>query len=69
MVGFRNLLRFREVIPHLVRLLNAGGIWMVDCEDAYSALVKCRVEQVCHYSKYCPSILTSLGFIGYGTCD
>jgi len=47
LTSFRNLLRFREGVPHLVRLLRAGGIWTLDCENAYGALVKCRVEQVC----------------------
>lgn len=47
MPGFLNLLRFREVVPHLVRLLRAGGIWTMNCEAAYVALQKCRVEQVC----------------------
>ena len=44
--NFRNLLKFREAVPPLVRLLRAGGVWTVDCETAYSALVKCRVEKV-----------------------
>ena len=47
LAGFRNLLRFKEVVPHLVWLLRAGGIWTVSCDDAYAALVRCRVEQVC----------------------
>ena len=44
--AFRNLLRFETVVPHLIRLLSAGGIWTVTSEDAFSALVKCRVEGV-----------------------
>ena len=45
--NFTNLLKFKEVVPHLLRLLRAGGIWLVKCEKAYGALVKCRIEQVC----------------------
>jgi len=47
--GLRNLLRFKRVVPHLVRLLRAGGIWTVNCEAAYAAIVKCSVEEVCFY--------------------
>ena len=47
--GFRGLLQFKGVVPHVVRLLSAGGIWTVNGELAYSALVKCRIEGVSQY--------------------
>lgn len=50
--SFRHVLKFKEAVPHLVRLLHAGGVWTVNCESAYAALVKCRVErvyQIFHY--------------------
>lgn len=47
MVGFMTLLKVRNCVPHLVRLLRAGGIWTVNCENAYAALVKCCVDPVC----------------------
>jgi hypothetical protein len=47
--NFRNLLRFKEVAPHLARLLYARGIWTMNCELAFCQLVNCRVEQVCNY--------------------
>jgi hypothetical protein len=49
MNGLKGLLRFRMVAPQLVRLLGSGGIWTIDCEEAYMALTKCRVEQVSIY--------------------
>jgi hypothetical protein len=47
--AFRNLLKFPLVVPDLVHLLTAGGIWTMQCETAYAALVKCKVEHVCSY--------------------
>jgi len=47
--SFKHMLKFRSVVPHLVRLLNAGGVWTIDCETAYAALVKCRVEKVSYF--------------------
>lgn len=44
--SLKTLLRFRAVVPHLVRLLNCAGIWTLDCEEVYMALTKCRVEAV-----------------------
>jgi hypothetical protein len=44
--AFRTLLKYPNVVPDLVRLLRAGGIWTLNCEAAYSALTKSRIEQV-----------------------
>ena len=60
-----SLLRFKEVVPHLVWLLRAGGIWTVNCEDAYAALVKCCIEQVCQYHEHCSSSPFLLGLTGH----
>lgn len=43
---FPHILKFRRVVPHLLRLLRAGGVWTLNCEQAYHALLKCQVEQV-----------------------
>ena len=48
--GLRNILKYKEAVPHLLRLLQAGGIWSLNCETAYAALAKCRVEKVCKLS-------------------
>ena len=45
--SFRHILKFKEAVPHLIRLLGAGGIWSIDCEQAYFALLRCYVEHVC----------------------
>ena len=45
-ISLRNILKHKTAVPALVRLLHEGGVWMIDCEAAYSALVKCRVETV-----------------------
>jgi len=56
--SFRNILKFQDAMPSLVRLLNAGGVWTVNCETAYAALVKCRVEKVClQFFYYHPGIV------------
>ena len=47
---FHHLLKFKDAVPHLVQILVAGGIWTVDCEPAYGALVKCRSEKVSLFS-------------------
>ena len=49
---FRNILRYKEVVPHLARLLNAGGIWTLDCEKAFERLVQSRIQQVCHFLNF-----------------
>jgi hypothetical protein len=51
-IGFRNLLKFKDAVPPLLDLLSAGGIWSLDCERAFKNLTKCRVEEVSKiYSK------------------
>lgn len=62
--AFRSLLKFQDVVPDLVRLLRAGGIWTLNCENAYAALVKCRIEPVCilfHQVRIivCPDVVPS----------
>ena len=48
--SFRQLLKFKKAVPLLVRLLDAGGIWVTiqECEKAFAALLKCKVEDVCN---------------------
>ena len=46
----RNLLRYKEVVPHLARLLTAGGIWTLNCEKAFESLLQSRIQHVCHFS-------------------
>ena len=64
---FCHLLKFKEAVPHLLRLLRAGGIWTVDCEKAYAALVKCRIEQVYqfHLKLFLYSFLSFFSLTGY----
>jgi hypothetical protein len=45
-LGFRNVLRFKEAVPSLVKLLAAGGVWSTGCERAYHSLAGCKVEKV-----------------------
>ena len=45
--GFCNIIRFREVTPHLARLLSMGGIWELNYEKTYERLLKCHTEQAC----------------------
>ena len=44
--SFRNILKFPKAVPYLIRLLSAGGIWTLNCENAYKMLIKCRIEEV-----------------------
>ena len=45
--SLRHVLKYRTAVPHLVQLLSgSGGVWNGDCEFAYNALMKCRVEKV-----------------------
>jgi hypothetical protein len=45
--GLKRLVKYKEAVPHLVRLLQGGGgVWSGDCEAVFSALVKCKVEKV-----------------------
>ena len=46
-VSFCNMIRFKAAVPSLIKLLSAGGIWSVNCEQAFGALHKCRIEEVC----------------------
>jgi hypothetical protein len=67
MNAFRNLIKFRDVVPDLVRLLRTGGIWTLNCEQAYAAVVKCRIQPVaivCYH--YCPYLIYSP--TGYEIC-
>jgi hypothetical protein len=64
---FYNLIRFREVVPHLSRLLSIGGIWELGCEKAYEKLVRCRIEQV-RLSVLGLSFLCLTVFLGHGIC-
>jgi hypothetical protein len=69
--GIRHIIKFQEVVPHLVRLLHSGGIWTIDCDEAYMALVRCRIEQVCYkfiYMNIAFFYFFSLYLTGYSTC-
>jgi hypothetical protein len=44
--NFQNLLHFKEVVPHLDRLLQTREIRTINCEAAFGLLVKCCIEQV-----------------------
>jgi hypothetical protein len=44
--SFRNVLKYKGAVPHLVRLLLAGGVWGLDIEMALKGLVKIRIEEV-----------------------
>lgn len=44
---FRNIIKFKEVAPELVRLLDLGGIWTLDLKGVYGVLWKYRLEKVC----------------------
>lgn len=45
--SLRHVLKYREAVPHLIQLLSGGGgVWTGDCEAAYNALMKCKVEKV-----------------------
>lgn len=63
--AFCNLLRFREVTPHLARLLGMGGIWELDCEKVYDKLLKCHSEQVCLLVLILSFLYLTI-FIGHG---
>ena len=45
--SFTNILKYREAVPQVIRLLRGGGaLWIGDWENTYAALAKCRVEKV-----------------------
>ena len=48
--SFLHLLKFSKAVPALVRLLNAGGVWTLSGDQAWSNLVKCKIEHVCFYN-------------------
>jgi hypothetical protein len=62
--SFLHLLKFSKAVPALVRLLNAGGVWTLDGDQAWTNLVKCKVEHVCMIVPWphIYSLLTSLSF-------
>ena len=46
--SFRNLIKFKSAVDPLLTLLSLGGLWSENCEEAFSALIKCRMEPVCY---------------------
>ena len=45
--GLCHLLKYKEAVPHLLQLLQGGGgVWGGNCEAAYQALVRWKVEKV-----------------------
>jgi len=45
--SLRHLLKFKRAVPLLIRLFNAGGIWVTtESEKAFAVLVKCKIEDV-----------------------
>ena len=66
--GFCNVIQFREVAPHLARLLSMGGIWELICEKTYDRLLKCRTEQACLLVLTLSFLYLTI-FIGHGLCN
>jgi hypothetical protein len=44
--SFRHMLKFPRVVPELVKLFLNGGLFSIECEEAFQHLLKCRVEGV-----------------------